>query len=113
MSSVESPLYNDVVILIDAQEEVQPPNSEEEKDDYDDVQQRSPPLSTTRKKMKIMAPRRYIEECDYIAYTLNIASEVEGLDEPSTYKETMASNDSSKWLIAMKQKMKSLAKNET
>ena len=34
-----------------------------------------------------VAPRRYIEECDYFVYTLNIASEVKGLDEPSTYKE--------------------------
>ena len=59
-----------------------------------------------------MAPRRYIEECDYDAYALNVASEVEGLHESSTYKEAMASNDSSKWLIAMKQEMDSLAKNE-
>ena len=60
-----------------------------------------------------MTPRRYIEECDYVAYALNIANEVKGLHEPSTYKEAMASNDSSKWLIAMKQEMESLAKNET
>ena len=60
-----------------------------------------------------MTPRRYIKKCDYVAYALNIASEVKGLNEPNTYRETITSNDSSKWLIAMKQEMESLAKNET
>ena len=59
-----------------------------------------------------MALMRYIKECDYLTYALNIASKVEGLDEPSTYKEAMFSNDLSKWLIVMKQEMESLAKNE-
>ena len=68
-------------------------------------------MSTTRQKRKIVAPRRYIEECDYVAYALNIASKVEGLHEPCTYKEALALKDSS--LIAMKQEIDSLAKNET
>ena len=78
--NVEKPIDNNlndfVIDPIDAQEEVQPPNIQEEEND-DDVQQRSPPLSTTRQKRKIMAPRSYIEECDYVAYAFNIASEVE------------------------------------
>ena len=59
------------------------------------------------------APRRHIKECDYVAYALNIASKGEGLNEPITYKEAMASNNSWKWLIAMKQQMESHSKNET
>ena len=113
VSSVEKLIDNVVNDPIDAQVEVQPPIIDDEKIDDDDVQQRSPSLSTTRQRRKIVAPRRYIEECDYVVYALNIASEVEGLNEPSTYKEAMASNDSSKWLIAMKQEMESLAKNKT
>ncbi|XP_057532923.1 uncharacterized protein LOC130810814 [Amaranthus tricolor] len=108
ISNVEKPFNNDDN---EAQVEVESSNIDNEKND--DVQQRSPPLSTTRQRRKIVAPRRYIEECDYVVYALNIASEVEGLNEPSTYKEAMASNDSSKWLIAMKQEMESLAKNGT
>ena len=108
ISNVEKPFNNDDN---EAQVEVESSNVDNEKND--DVQQRSPPLSTTRQRRKIVAPRRYIEECDYVVYALNIASEVEGLNEPSTYKEAMASNDSSKWLIAMKQEMESLAKNGT
>ena len=110
VSSIEKSIDNNV--NDDAQVEGQPPNIEDEKND-DDVQQRSPSLSTTRQRRKIVAPRRYIKECEYVAYPLNIASKVEGLHEPSTYKEALASNDSSKWLIAMKQEMESLAKNET
>ena len=49
-----------------------------------------------------MAPIRYIEKCDYVAYALNIVSEVEEVNEPSKYKEAKTSNDSSKWLITMK-----------
>ena len=60
-----------------------------------------------------MAPRRYIEDCDYVAYALNVATKVEGLHEPSTYKRAMAPNDSRKSLIAVKQEMESLAKNKT
>ena len=59
-----------------------------------------------------MALRKYIEECDYVAYALKIASEVKGLNKKSTYKEAMSSSESSKWLIAMMQEMKSLVENE-
>ena len=48
-----------------------------------------------------------------MAYALTIASEVESVNDPNSYKEAMASSDSSKWLVAMKQEMESLAKNKT
>ena len=48
-----------------------------------------------------------------MAYALIIASEVESVNDPNSYKEAMASSDSSKWLVAMKQEMQSLAKNKT
>ena len=37
-----------------------------------------------------------------MAYAFTIASEVESVNDPNSYKEAMASNDSSKWLVAMK-----------
>ena len=62
-------------------------------------------MPTQREKRRIIPQRRYIEECDYVAYALIIASEVESVNDPNSYKEAMASSDSSKWLVAMKQEM--------
>ena len=85
-SSVEKPLTNDVDTPDDAQEEVQHPNIEQ-KDDDDVQQERSSRLPTPRQKRKSVAPRSYIEKCNHVVYALNLASEVEGVNESSTYIE--------------------------
>ena len=106
---VETPITNnDVGSSNDALEEVEPPNDVDE-----NVSIQSTPLAHERQKRQSKPPRRYIEECDYVAYALNVASNVDGVGDPNSYKEAMASHDASKWLVAMKQEIESLHKNHT
>ena len=48
-----------------------------------------------------------------IAYALNVAQGIDSCEEPSTYEETVSYEDSSRWIIAMQEEMKSLLKNCT
>ena len=96
-------------------EEVDSPMDEEgtrvENDMYQPME--PTPHNVHRLKRQIMPTRRCIEECDYVAYTLTVASEVEGRDDSGSYKEAMVMIDASKWLGAMKQEIESLEKNGT
>lgn len=56
-------------------------------------------------------PRKY-GIVDLISYALTIADEVNG-EEPMSYKETMSSDDKSKWVAAMQDEITSLKKNNT
>lgn len=56
-------------------------------------------------------PRKY-GIVDLISYALTIADEVNG-EEPIFYKETMSSDDKSKWVAAMQDEITSLKKNNT
>ena len=66
-----------------------------------------------RSKRHVKPTRRYIKECNYVAYALTVASKVEGGDYLGSYKEVMGMVDASKWLRAMRQEMKSREKNDT
>ncbi|XP_074313960.1 uncharacterized protein LOC141649162 [Silene latifolia] len=57
--------------------------------------------------------RRYIEECDFIAYAFNVNEEVENSAEPKTYSEAISSTDSFKCLASMQEEVESLHKNKT
>lgn len=63
-----------------------------------------------RQRRQIKPPVRYA----YIdfAYALTVGDEVE-IDEPSSYSEAMASNESSQWLGVMSEEMESLHRNQT
>ena len=71
-----------------------PPNINETDDDARHKKETT--LPTQREKRRIIPQRRYIEECDYVANALTIGSEVESVNDPNSYKEAMASSDSSK-----------------
>ena len=92
--TVENTLTNTTGTSDDTQEEVEPPNMDET--DYDARHEKETVLPTQREKRRIIPQRRYIEECDYVAYALTIASEVESVNDPNIYKEAMVSSDSSK-----------------
>ena len=47
------------------------------------------------------------------AYALSIAQEVNDVFEPTSYTEAVSCADSSKWLVVMNEKIKSLHKNGT
>ena len=47
------------------------------------------------------------------AYALNVAKNIDSSAEPSTYLEAVNCDDSSKWMISMKEEMESLHKNGT
>ncbi|GJR43097.1 kinase-like domain, phloem protein 2-like protein [Tanacetum coccineum] len=49
---------------------------------------------------------------DYVAYTLQVAEEVESL-ESATYREDITSKDSNMWIAAMGEEIESLHKNKT
>uniref|UniRef100_A0A803N377 Reverse transcriptase Ty1/copia-type domain-containing protein n=1 Tax=Chenopodium quinoa TaxID=63459 RepID=A0A803N377_CHEQI len=71
-------------------------------------------IAEERAKRQIKPPSRYIEGCDYVQYALTVASQVEtNNDDPCSFKEAMSQSDAGKWLIAMKQEMESLSKNNT
>ena len=52
-------------------------------------------------KGHVKSTKRYIEECDYVAYSFTVASDVEGGDDLGSYKEAMGTVDESKWHRAM------------
>ncbi|KAG8474635.1 hypothetical protein CXB51_031278 [Gossypium anomalum] len=56
--------------------------------------------------------RRYAE-ADLVAYALNVAEDIYGNKEPSTYSEAVGYEDSKKWMFALQEEMESLYKNKT
>ena len=92
--TVEDTLTNIASTSDDTQEEVEPPNIDEIDDDA--RHEKETVLPTQREKRRIIPQKRYIEECDYVAYALTIASEVESVDDPNSDKEAISSSDSSK-----------------
>nr|GEX62887.1 retrotransposon protein, putative, Ty1-copia subclass [Tanacetum cinerariifolium] len=58
----------------------------------------------------IHPPKRLIEEVNIVAYALNVAEEIEGTTEPSTYTEAISSDECNKWITAMHGEMESLEK---
>jgi len=56
--------------------------------------------------------RRY-SEADLEAYALTIAEETDEGGDPQTYSEVIFCSNSSKWLVAMHEEIKSLHKNDT
>ena len=65
-----------------------------------------------RERMTIKPPQKY-GEADLVAYALSVADNIESIEEPSTYEETVSCNDSSKGMIVMQEEMESLHKNVT
>ncbi|KAJ9547366.1 hypothetical protein OSB04_019909 [Centaurea solstitialis] len=54
-----------------------------------------------------------ITEADLLAHAVNVAEEMEGTVEPTSYSEAMKLDDADEWLMAMKAEMGSLLKNGT
>jgi transposase InsO family protein len=61
---------------------------------------------------QIIQPKRLINEINIAAYVLNMAEEIEGNLEPSTYSEAINSTCCKNWVTAMHDEMESLKKNE-
>lgn len=79
-----------------------------------------PPASTPqhciardRGRREIKCPDRYIESSNLVAYASNVADEIESYEEPTSYKEAIASDDSARWIAAMEEELESLLKNRT
>ncbi|KAG8497012.1 hypothetical protein CXB51_008232 [Gossypium anomalum] len=74
----------------------------------------SPQYSTTknRTKREIKPPNKYVK-ADLVAYTLNVAKDIDVNQEPSNYSEAVSYKDSEKWIFTMQKEMKSLHKNRT
>ena len=70
---------------------MEPPNLDEI--DGDAQYEKQTVLSTLWERRRIIPQRRYIEECDYVAYALTIASEVKSVNDPNSYNEVMAFSD--------------------
>ena len=58
-----------------------------------------------------MKPPQKYGESDLVAYALSVENNIETSEEPSTYEKAVSYSDSSKWMITMQEKMKSLHKN--
>nr|GEU72658.1 retrotransposon protein, putative, Ty1-copia subclass [Tanacetum cinerariifolium] len=69
-------------------------------------------IATDRPRRTTKAPSRLLEEVNLIAYALNVAKDIEGNMEPSTYSEAIISTECNTWLTAMHDEMESLDKNE-
>ncbi|KAI3766543.1 hypothetical protein L2E82_16607 [Cichorium intybus] len=70
-------------------------------------------IATDRPRRVIHPPKRLIEEANIVAYALNVAEEIEGIKEPSTYTEAITSEHCNKWITTMHDEMESLEKNGT
>ncbi|GKA96534.1 retrovirus-related pol polyprotein from transposon TNT 1-94 [Tanacetum coccineum] len=57
-------------------------------------------------------PLRFRDESNMVAYAF-VAAKEEDTDEPLTYQEAVACEDSYKWKAVMKEEMNSLRKNKT
>ena len=57
------------------------------------VQPPQQPIAVEKAKRAIRRTRRLIEECDFVAYALSMAEEIEGNAEPSSYYEAIISVD--------------------
>ena len=68
-------------------------------------------LARDRSRREIRSPVRF-GFSDFVAHVLGSAQEIKDI-EPSSYLEAIASKDSNKWIHAMKEELKSLAKNQT
>ena len=68
-------------------------------------------ISRDTKRRTIKPPQKY-GEADLVAYALSVVDNIESNEEPSTYEEALSCSDSSKWMIAMQEEMKS-HKNRT
>jgi hypothetical protein len=69
-------------------------------------------LAEGRARRKIVWPKRLIQECN-VAFALDIAEEVDNVQEPLNYSEVILSIDTEKWIGAMHEEMESLEKNGT
>ena len=107
---VENTLTNTTGTSDDILVEVEPLNVD--KIDDDARHEKETTLPTQREKRRIIPQRRYIKEWDYMAYALTFASEEESVNNPNSYKEAMASSDSSKWLVVIKQELESFTMNK-
>ncbi|KAJ9567521.1 hypothetical protein OSB04_003487 [Centaurea solstitialis] len=72
-----------------------------------------PCIARDRGRREIVHPARYTEEADLVAHAFNVAEEMEGTVEPTSYSEAMKLDDADEWLMAMKAEMESLLKSGT
>ncbi|KAJ9566010.1 hypothetical protein OSB04_001976 [Centaurea solstitialis] len=72
-----------------------------------------PCIVRDRGRREIVCPARYTEESDLVAHAFNVAEEMEGTVEPTSYSEAMKLDDADEWLMAMKAEMESLLKSGT
>lgn len=68
-------------------------------------------LTRERAKITIKLVQMY-GHADLISYALYVGEKVE-LSEPRNYKEVLRSKDRDKWMIAIKEELASLEKNNT
>lgn len=64
-------------------------------------------IAKDRLRIQIRSPQKY-EEAYLVAYTLNVAEEIDSIEEPAIYTESVSYSDSSIQLIAIHKEMKSL-----
>ncbi|KAG8478507.1 hypothetical protein CXB51_028390 [Gossypium anomalum] len=69
-------------------------------------------IAKNRTRREIKPPKKYAE-ADLVAYTLNVAEDIDANQEPSNYSEASSCEDSEKWMFAMQEEMESLYKNKT
>ncbi|KAG8486072.1 hypothetical protein CXB51_019444 [Gossypium anomalum] len=69
-------------------------------------------IAKNRTRREIKPPKKYVE-ADLVAYTLNVAKDIDANQEPSNYFEAVSYEDSEKWMFAMQEEMESLHKNRT
>ena len=69
-------------------------------------------IASARSRREIKAPKRLIEETNFVGFACAVATELES-DEPTSYYEALSSPDSDKWVEAMQEEMQSLQQNST
>ncbi|XP_016712772.1 uncharacterized protein [Gossypium hirsutum] len=63
-------------------------------------------------RREIKPPKRYAK-FDLVAYALNVAEDIDGNQESSTYSEVVSCEDLEKWMFTMQEEIESLYKNRT
>lgn len=70
-------------------------------------------IDATRPRRNITAPKRLIEESNFVGFALAAASEIDNGTDPQSYHQAVSCFDSEKWLVAMQEEMQALQENNT
>ena len=88
------------------------PNDEATNDEIEPMQTKQTPVTTKEPVRKSQWQRKSTISKDYVVYMYEDVKDIGLAGDPETYKEAMMSLNSSKWLEAMEDELRSMSSNK-